>query len=153
MSLRLGFLMKRSVVIFISVLVAGTVFGAAPDIRPADPGPVFRIFAPASTKGDQSRLTFDNAHPLLVVSSVRDLRLADDRKGVQITLNSDDARGFAILTRKYRGSDLLLESNGRVLEVLHVTAPSVNGVISFKYPDDAPVADYLRKRFRIGEFK
>jgi hypothetical protein len=104
-------------------------------------------------KGDQSRLTFDNAHPLLLVSAVRDLRLADDRKGVQITLNDDDARGFAILTRKYKGNVLLLESNGRVLEALQITAPSVNGVITFKYPQDAVVADYLRKRFRIGEFK
>ncbi len=145
--------MKRSVVILISVLVTGTVFGAAPDIRPADPGPVFRIFTPIPMKGDQSRLTFDNAHPLLVVSAVRDLRLADDRKGVQITLNDNDARGFAVLTRKYKGNVLLLESNGRVLEALQITAPSVNGVITFKYPEDAVVADYLRKRFRIGEFK
>lgn len=104
-------------------------------------------------KGNPSGLTFDNAHPALVVSAVRDLRLAEDRKGVQITLTDEDARAFAILTRKYKGSDLLLESNGRVLEALHVTAPSVNGVMSFKYPDDAAVADYLRKRFRIGEFK
>jgi hypothetical protein len=146
--------MKRFALILISVLFAGKAFAAAPDIRPADPGtPVFRIFAPTPMKGDQSRLTFDNAHPLLAVSAVRDLRLADDRKGVQITLNPDDARAFAILTRKYKGSVLLLESNGRVLEALQITAPSVNGVMTFKYPEDAAVAEYLRKRFRIGEFK
>lgn len=144
----------KHLVSFVIVFVAVTTFSAAPDIRPFDPAiPVFRIFAPTPMKGDQSRLTFDNAHPLLVVSGVRDLRLADDRKGVQITLNNDDARAFAILTRKYRGSDLLLESNGRVLEALHVAAPCVNGVISFKYPDDAAVAEYLRKRFRVGEFR
>ena len=145
---------QSAAVINLTLLLIAAAFGAAADIRPFDPGtPLFRIFLPTPMKGDSSRLTFDNAHPLLVVSAVRDLRLADDRKGVQITLNDDDARAFAILTRKYRGNDLLLESNGRVLEVLHVTAPSVNGVISFKYPEDAVVADYLRKRFRIGEFK
>jgi hypothetical protein len=141
-------------VIILALPLIPAAFGAPADIRPFDPGtPVFRIFLPTPMKGDPSRLTFDNAHPLLVVSAVRDLRLADDRKGVQITLNDDDARAFAILTRKYHGGDLLLESNGRVLEALHVTAPSTNGVISFKYPEDAVVADYLRKRFRIGEFK
>lgn len=146
--------MKRLALVLISALLAGGAFGAAPDIRPIDPGtPVFRIFLPIPMKGNPSGLTFDNAHPVLVVSAVRDLRLAEDRKGVQITLTDEDARAFAILTRKYKGSDLLLESNGRVLEALHVTAPSVNGVMSFKYPDDAAVADYLRKRFRIGEFK
>lgn len=150
----LDFGMKRLAVILIFALCASAAFGAAADIRPIDPGtPVFRIFLPAPMKGDSSRLTFDNAHPLLVVSAVRDLRLADDHKGVQITLTDDDARAFAILTRKYKGNDLLLESKGRVLEALHVTAPSTNGVMSFKYPDDAAVADYLRKRFRIGEFK
>lgn len=145
---------QSAAVIILAFLLIPAAFGAAADIRPMDPGiPVFRIFLPTPVKGNPSGLTFDKAHPLLVVSAVRDLRLAEDRKGVQITLTDDDARAFAILTRKYKGNDLLLESNGRVLEALHVAAPSVNGVISFKYPDDALVADYLRKRFRIGEFK
>jgi hypothetical protein len=145
---------QSAAVIILTLLLITAAFGAAADIRPFDPGtPVFRIFLPTPMKGDQSRLTFDNAHPLLVVSAVQDLRLADDRKSVQITLNADDARAFAILTRKHRGGDLLLESKGQVLEALHITAPSTNGVLSFKYPDDAVVADYLRKRFRIGEFK
>lgn len=135
------------------LVFAGVAFGAA-DIAPADPAtPVFRIFAPVPMKGDQSQLTFDEAQPLLVIRGVRDLRLANDRKGVQITLNAQDARTFAILTRKYRGNVLLLESKGRVLEALQITAPVDNGLISFKYPDDAAVAEYLRKRFRIGEFK
>ena len=150
----LGFRMKRLPVILVFALLVSPAFGAATEIRPMDPGtPLFRIFQAIPMKGNPSGLTLDKAHPLLVVSAVRDLRLADDRKSVQNTLTDDHARAFAILTRKNKGNDLLLESNGRVLEALHITAPSVNGVMSFKYPDDAVVADYLRKRFRIGEFK
>jgi hypothetical protein len=36
---------------------------------------------------------------------------------------------------------------------MHITAPIVNGIIGFKHPEDAAVAEYLRRRFRIGEFK
>ena len=99
------------------------------------------------------QLTFDAKHPLLVVRSVSDLRLARDQKGVLMTLTSADAKKFAEITRKYDQGLLLLEANGRVLSAMHVTAPIVNGIIGFKHPEDAAVAEYFRRRFRVGEFK
>jgi hypothetical protein len=128
------------------------------DITPADTStPLFRIFAPIPMKPADSpvrtQVTFDDKHPLLVVRSVSDLRLARDEKGVLITLTSADTKKFAEITRKYDQGLLLFEADGRVLEAMHITAPIVNGIIGFKHPEEATVAEYLRRRFRIAEFK
>ncbi len=98
-------------------------------------------------------LTFDAKYPLMVVSSVSDVRLARDRKGVIIVLTPVETQKFAAITRKYNQGLLLLEAQGRVLQVVQITAPITDGVLGFKYPDQADVAEYLRRRFRIAEFK
>ena len=130
----------------------------AAEVKPADPNiPLFRIFAPVPMKSIKSaartEVTFDDKHPLLVVRSVSDLRLARDNKGVLITLTSADTKKFAAITRRYNDGLLLLEGEGRVLEAMHITAPIVDGVIGFKHPDDSAVAEYLRRRFRLAEFR
>jgi hypothetical protein len=79
--------------------------------------------------------------------------LARDQKSVLITLTSADTKKFSEITRNYDQGLLLLEANGRVLEAMYITAPIVNGIIGFKHPEDAVVAEYLRRRFRVGEFK
>ena len=131
---------------------------AAADIKPADSStPLFRIFASIPMKpGDSvhsTQLTFDDKHPLLVLRSVSNLQLARDDKSVLITLTPADAKKFADITRKYNQGLLLLEGDGRVLEAMHVTAPIVTGIIGFKHPEEGAVAEYLRRRFRISEFK
>jgi len=138
------------------VMLAVPVIGA--EIKPVDSStPLFRIFAPIPVKPANSAapagLTFDAKHPLLVVSSVSDVRLARDRKGVVIVLMPVETQKFAAITRKYNQGLLLLEAQGRVLQVVQITAPITDGVIGFKYPDQAEVAEYLRRRFRIAEFK
>ena len=119
--------------------------------------PLFRIFAPTpmSTPAGTARphFTFDDQHPLFVVSSVSDLLLARDKKGVLITLTPDDAKKFAAITRKYNDALLLLEADGQILQAMHITAPIVDGILGFKYPQDEQVAQYLRRRFCIAEFK
>jgi hypothetical protein len=131
---------------------------AAADIKPAGSStPLFRIFASIPMKAADSahstQLTFDDKHPLLVLRSVSNLQLARDDKSVLITLTPADAKKFADITRKYNQGLLLLEGDGRVLEAMHVTAPIVTGIIGFKHPEEGVVAEYLRRRFRIGEFK
>jgi DNA gyrase/topoisomerase IV subunit A len=101
----------------------------------------------------QPQFTFDDKHPLLVIYSVSDLMLARDNKGVLITLTSDDAKKFAEISRKYNDALLLLEADGQVLQAMHITAPITDGIIGWKYPQEEQVAKYLRRRFRIAEFK
>ena len=106
-----------------------------------------------ATSAIGTQLAFDNKRPLLVVHSVSDLRLARDNKSVLITLTRADAKKFAEMTQKYNQGLLLFEAEGRVLEAMQITTPVVDGVLGFKYPDQAAVAEYLRRRFRIGEFR
>ena len=119
--------------------------------------PLFRIFAsiPMAAPVDAARpqFTFDDRHPLLVVSSVGDLLLARDNKGVLIILTPDDAKKLAAITRKYNDALLFLEADGQILQVMHITAPITDGIVGFKYPQEKQVAQYLRRRFRIAEFK
>ncbi|MEY2439431.1 MAG: hypothetical protein QOI34_816 [Verrucomicrobiota bacterium] len=129
--------------------------GFAADIKPADTKtPLFRIFASAPKQGkDSHRVTLDNQHPLLTIWSVSDVQLARDHKGVRIKLVPADARKFAEIARKFDQGLLLLEGNGRVLEAIHVGAGMNSAVLDFQYPDDDVVAQYVRKRFRLGEFR
>jgi len=142
---------------FVTCLILSAAAHGA-DVTPADTtAPLFRIFAAIPMKPADSavrtQLTFDAKHPLLVVRSVSDLRLARDQKGVLITLRPADTKKFAEITRKYSQGLRFLEANGRMLEALDITAPIVNGIIGFKHPEEAEVAEYLRRRFRIAEFK
>ena len=123
----------------------------AADIRPADSSaPVFRIFSSSGQGGEAgSRLTVTAKQPLLVITSVADVQLSTDGKGVRIVLTSFDARRFGDITRKYKEDLLLLEGNGRILEAMRVSSPVQNGVLEFSRPDDDAVVDYLRKRFRL----
>jgi hypothetical protein len=144
----------KAFAVFAVSLLAASAPGA--DVKPHDTSkPLFRVLAPR--KIDQSAkgpvITVDREHPLLVVWSVRDVSLGRDGKSVLITLQPKDAKVFAAATQKYNHGLLLLEGDGRVLQAMYVTAPVLNGVIGFKYPDDEAAAEYLRRRFHIGEFR
>ena len=54
---------------------------------------------------------------------------------------------------RYGGLLVLDGGEGHFLEAMHITAPIVDGVIGFKHPAEATAAEYLRRRFRLGEFK
>ena len=147
-------LLKLNTISCAAALLASSAFAA--EIRPVDAGtPLFRIFqalpskaAQGNTKGPE--VTLDERHPLLVVWSVRDVRLASDRKGVVLTLIDKDRKTFAALTHKYKQGLLLLEAQGGVLEAIYITEPVENGVLEFRYPDDEAVAQYLRRRFKLA---
>jgi hypothetical protein len=68
-------------------------------------------------------------------------------------LTEKDRKIFAALTHKYNHGLLLLEAPGGVLEAIQVTQPLDNGALEFSYPDDAAMAQYLRRRFKLGEFR
>jgi hypothetical protein len=132
--------------------------GAGSEIKPADSKtPLFRIFAPTPMKPAgrdiPAGFTFDDKHPLLVVRSVSDVRLARDGKGVLIILTPADAQKFAEITRKYNQGLLFLEAENRVLAAMQITAPITDGALGFNYPDQAAVTEYLRRRFRLAGSK
>ena len=148
--------MRRLLCIVAVLSISTWVHGS--EYFPADrTKPLFRIFAPIpmSPRPDAARpqLTFDDKHPLLVIYSVSDLTLARDNKGVLITLTPNDTKKFAEITRKYSDALLLLEADGQVLQAMHIAAPITDGMIGWKYPQEEQVAKYLRRRFRISEFK
>ena len=100
--------------VFVTCLILSAAAHGA-DVTPADTStPLFRIFAPIPMKPADSavpvQFTFDAKHPLLVIRSVSDLRLARDQRGVLITLTSADTKKFAEITRKYDQGLLLLEA-------------------------------------------
>jgi len=146
--------MKLRILSYAAVLLASSGFA---DIKPSDTRtPVFRFYQ-AYPNPSQQRLTpgpqvtFDARLPVLIVWSVRDVKLARDHKGVVLTLNDKDRATFASLSRIYRNGLLLVEGQGTILTAIHIGQPVDNGVLEFKYPDDANVADYLRRRFKMGE--
>jgi len=138
-----------SLVLFLTAVA----LAAGAEIRPADARkPLFRILKFQSLHGgDHPQGTIDDK-PLLVVWAVSDLRLASDDKGVLITLTPKDTKTFAAISRKY-GYLVLDAGEGRPIEVMHITAPIIDGIIGFKHPDEAAAAEYLRRRFRLAEFK
>lgn len=123
----------------------------AGDIKPADPKtPVLAVYAPTPTKSGAS---YDEAHPLLKVYSVKELILGRDNKGVLLGLNAKDTKVLAALTHQHDGGLLILRASDTAMEVMHITAPIEDGYLGFKYPDSAAVAECLRRRFQVAEFK
>ncbi len=124
------------------------------ELKAADSqGPLFQVFEGTLKNTDKPSFAIDSTKPLLVVSTLRDLVLGQDNKGVLFRLNIADSKTFFELTRKFRGKVLFLVCADTVIEGMRITAPIEDGYIAFKYPESAAIAEYLRKRFRIGEFK
>ncbi len=137
-------------------LLALALTAFAGDIKPDKPEtPLFQVFEPIPKQGTDNvpSFTFDPKHPLLTVTTVRDLILAHDDKGVMLGLNAKDTKVFTKLTHQYNGRYLILIATDDVGQVLHITGPIEDGYIGFKHPESANFAQYLRKRFRIAEFK
>jgi hypothetical protein len=145
--------MRFLAVLATAFLFATSAFGAG-EITPDNAAvPLFRVFIAIPAQGGGKGMTFDEKRPLLTIRAVRELGLGRDDKSVQIALTPDDARDFALLTRKYDKGFLLFESQGRVLTAIHVSKPIQNGRLGFKHPQDGVAAEYLRKRFGLGEFR
>jgi hypothetical protein len=129
----------------------------AGDIKPADPStPLLKFYEPkftslgSATQRPEAELVLP---PLLTVWSVRDLILARDGKGVMLGLTESDTKKFAELTRRFDKRYLIVAATDEIMEVLHITAPIEDGCVGFKHPAKAPIAEYLRRRFHIAEFK
>jgi hypothetical protein len=128
----------------------------AADIKPADSAaPLLTIYEPkfTSSGSEAQPAKAELGRRLLVISSVRDLVLARDNKGVLLGLTSADTKKFSEITRRFDKRYLVVMATDDIMEVIRITAPIEDGYIGFKHPEEAPIAKYLRRRFRIGEFK
>jgi hypothetical protein len=140
--------------LIVGLVAPAVISTAAAHIKPADTSkPLFRILKFQTLHGgDHPQGVANGEHPLLVVWSLGNVQLARDNKGVLITLTPKDTKTFASITLRY-GYLIFDAGEGRPIEVLHITAPIIDGVIGFKHPEEATAAEYLRRRLLLGEFK
>ena len=124
------------------------------DLKPSDSSaPILQYFAPvqiAPRPGheDAPNLTFDQRKPLFTITSVRQLFVHRDVKGVTILLNEKDRKRYAELTRQFKGRQLICVAAVDVISVGTVTSPTENGMIEFSDARDTGyIAKYLRRRF------
>jgi hypothetical protein len=149
---RLYPIVKRSLValtLFFSALAA-----TLGDLKPSDSSaPILQYFAPvqiAPRPGheDAPNLTFDQRKPLFTITSVRQLFVHRDVKGVTILLNEKDRKRYAELTRQFKGRQLICVAAVDVISVGTVTSSTENGMIEFSDARDTGyIAKYLRRRF------
>jgi hypothetical protein len=124
------------------------------DLKPNDSSaPILQYFAPvqiAPRPGheDAPNLTFDQRKPLFTITSVRQLFVHRDGKGVTILLNEKDRKRYAELTRQFKGRQLICVAAADVISIEQITSPAENGMI--EYSDaryTGHIARYLRRRF------
>ena len=141
------------------LLVALTIFSSAltatlGDLKPVDSSaPILQYFtpiqiAPRPGHADAPNFTFDERKPLLTITSVRQLLIHRDGKGVTIVLNDKDKQRYAELTRRFKGRLLICVGQRDIVSIGEITSPTENGMIEFsdaRYTGD--VAKYLRRRF------
>jgi hypothetical protein len=103
------------------------------------------------TKKDNPPLYFKvGSQPLITISSIRNLVVAADGKGVTIVLNADDTKKYSELTHKFKGGLLFYQVSAKppVFECGTVTSPTEDGIIEFSEArGSGNIAEYLRHRF------
>jgi hypothetical protein len=127
---------------------------ALADLRPVDSSaPILQYFtpieiAPRPGHSDAPNFTFDERKPLLTITSLRQLVVHRDGKGVTIVLNDKDKQRYAELTHRFQGRLLICAGQGNIVSLGKITSPTENGMIEFsdaRFTGD--IAKYLRRRF------
>jgi hypothetical protein len=147
-------IVKRSLVaLTIFFLALAAMLG---DLKPSDSSaPILQYFAPiriAPRAGheDAPNLTFDQRKPLLTITSIRQLFVHRDGKGVTILLNEKDRKRYAELTRQFKGRQLICVAAVDVISIEQITSPAENGMIEFSDASyTGRIAKYLRRRFGV----
>ena len=90
------------------------------------------------------------------ITSLKNISLNSDGKGVRIVLNEEDRKAIAELTRKFQGEYMRWSAAETAELFVHIAAPTEEGVFEFspaKSKESGSIAESLRKRFRLAEFK
>ena len=144
---------------FIAVLAAMLVTGSfviAEDILHRDTKtPLFTIYELEITKvgtGDGPRTHEAKVtKTLLTVTSLRDLLLQKDQKGVRVILNAKDTKAFTEITGSHEYLALMAGEAGEAAGVtMHITGQITDGSITFDSAHQSEsVAKVLRDRFGL----
>lgn len=143
--------MRRFLALGLLLLVTGSL-RAGPEPSKA-PEPILQVFEPKVKDLTASQLSYDPGHPLMVIQSLKEVHLAQDRKGVMLVLEEGDSKALADMTRDFDGRVLIFIAPGGVTRPINITGMVTDGRLGFKYPEAAPIADALRQYFHLAEFK
>ncbi|SRR6266498_595936 len=124
--------------------------------------PLFSLLGPFDHQLDFSAIAKEirDGKSALDVYAFREVILADDEKGITIRLNQQDSRLLKALAQKHdRGwfvavappKDFFMGEPS--VAVGPVTASMADGYIIFKHPECASIAQSLRRRFHVAEFR
>jgi hypothetical protein len=124
--------------------------------------PLFSVYGPFDRKPGASAVSkqISGKKSVLDVSGFREVVLAKDYKGITIWLNEQDSRLLKSFAQKNPGQWLVTVAPPKdfflgpsSVAVVPITVAVANGHISFQHPECASIAQSLRRRFRIAEFR
>lgn len=124
--------------------------------------PLFSVYGPFDQRPDVSAVSkqISGKKSVLDVAGFREVILAKDDKGITIWLNEQDSRLLKNLAQKNPGRWLVVVAPPKdffvgpsSVAVVSITPTMGGGHMIFKHPECASVAQALRRRFRIAEFR
>ena len=120
---------------------------------------LFYLYGPYDQKPDNPKV-IQGRKPALDISDFREVVLGNDDKGISIWLNERDSRFLKTLAQKNpRGWFVAVappkefSAGAPSFALVPITPTLASGHITFKHPECAAVAQNLRRRFRIAEFR
>lgn len=124
--------------------------------------PLFSLYGPFDQKPDASLVSkqISGKKSALDVAGFREVVLARDDRGITIWLDEQDTRILKNLAQKNPGrwfvaiappKDFFVGPSS--VAVIPITPAMAGGHIVFKHPECGSVAQSLRRRFRIAEFR
>ena len=124
--------------------------------------PLFSLYGPFDQKPDVAAVLkqISGKKSALDVAGFREVVLTNDDKGIRIWLDEQDSRVLKNVSQKNPGRWLVAVAppkdyfvGASSVAAISITPDMAKGYISFKHPECASVAQSLRRRFRIAEFR
>ena len=121
--------------------------------------PLFSLYGPFEAAPDAA--TLRKARAALDVYDFEEVILGDDEKSITLRLSGMDRRVMAQLAQKHAGKWFVaaapskgeIYSGKSAVAVSRMTTALADGQITFPHPQSAEIAQALRWRLRIAEFR
>jgi hypothetical protein len=124
--------------------------------------PLFVLFGPFDRKPDVPAIAKEihSGKSVIDVYDIREVLLADDDKGIRIRLGEQDTRILKAVLQKHDGRWFVAAAPPKEfyigessIAVGPMTSAMADGYIVFKHPECSSIAQNLRRRLRIAEFR